>query len=195
MIDIFDIIEKMRKDPIPSGQSFFQDEMFGINSELTTARKKRKAKLQLGTLTETYIEVEYNYKIMDINIVEMEENNKNMSLSKFDIARNELKIKKLQMQRIMEENKLNDLDLKIKHMWKMYESFGEISREEFEDQEEDYYTKKIAIQLAGLDKQGKIEFAMMGKTEEDVHKVVDFVEKDLRNDKKLMNKKLLKEDE
>ena len=165
-LNVIQMVEKMQSDGCPLGQSFTQNQSFIIDMESTPARQKRSAKLQLDSAITTYIDVYYNYEEMALDIEELEEQLGFKQLTSFERRRKEIKIEKLKLQKFTESDKLRELEMNIKHMYSVFNSYKAYTREEFEDEEVEYYVNKIGENLLGLNSGGKRALANLGITEE-----------------------------
>jgi hypothetical protein len=183
-INLDKIIEDINNLDVPLYQSAFQSEMWVVNTNLTPARKKRQCKLELDRLIHDFAELEYVYEKDNLDIEEMERINSLIQTDEYTKKMNNLKIKKILITRDLNEKKLKEKEIELAYFYKMYKELPGFTRREFEMQERDYYEKKLALQISGLNEKGQFEFALMGNNSENLQKITDNLLKEMLIDKK-----------
>lgn len=186
---------ELQKGGCPLGQSLFQDKKFVLDMAFTDARKKRQCKVELNMLTEALIQQEAERELKEIQVAELIAKNKRFWVSKFEKAKNLLEIKKIRANDIMSLDRVEELKLRIQFFYAEYKKIKDYTREEFEAEEQGYYTKKLALQIheKKLNLQGTTEFALIGNNlDEDVKREIIWLESEqLKADREI--KKSLKE--
>jgi len=124
---------------IPFENSDFQNKCFVMASQQTQGRAYRAIGLRMFSKIRAIKELKYGRELEDIDIEEWEQE----TGSDFDNRRNAIKIKQKLELRSYTDKLLNDAIKELDCLYAEFKTFPLITRDEFEAQEIEYFTKKF----------------------------------------------------
>lgn len=135
---------------IPFGNSKFQMEAFIIAANITPARAYRSIGMQMHVLLTHFKDLQYQKKLQNIKIEELQHKVNDESLNIFERKRAQIELEK-----ITEENKwatklLNDSLVELNFYYEHFKAMPQYTREQFEAEEEMYYEQSLRRQCLGI---------------------------------------------
>jgi len=130
---------------IPFENSDFQNKVFGMSINQTSARAYRAIGLRMFSRLAAIEELKHSRALEDIDIEEMEENFE--SQGKYEQRRTTVEIAKKLSTRNYTDKLLNDALHELNFMYTEFKKFPTFTREEFEAQELNYFDKKFTRTL------------------------------------------------
>lgn len=137
-MEILQELEKAFYD-IPFENSDFQNKAFVMAAHQTPARAYRAIGLRMFAKLRAIKELKYVRALEDIDIAEWAQTTGN----KFEDRRNTVRTAQKLEQRSWSDKLLNDAIKELNCMYAEFKKFPAISRDEFEAQEVEYFTKKF----------------------------------------------------
>lgn len=135
---------------IPFGNTAFQTEMFVIAQQITPARAYRAVGLQmnatLGNLKTLIIE----QKLDEISVEEFKEQIQDESVSRFERARAEIKVKNVMDAMEVRRKLVNDSFHELQILYKHFSAMPQYTREQFEAEERLYFEQSLQRQTMGI---------------------------------------------
>lgn len=142
-------IEK-RSEPIPFGNSAFQNINFIKNIKMSDTRAYRDMLLRVNDRIRACKEAIYSIRKEDIDILELQEKISNEQTTKFDKMRAEIDLEQKLENRRYTEKLFKDAEEEIKTLYHYISQMKEYSREEFEAGEQEYFELSLTKQALGL---------------------------------------------
>lgn len=139
-----------RSEPIPFGNSAFQNINFIKNIKMSDTRAYRDMLLRVNDRIRACKEAIYSIRKEDIDILELREKIANEETSKFDKMRAEIDLEQKLENRAYTEKLFKDAEEEIKTLYCEIRKMPEFSREQFEAGEREYFELSLTKQALGL---------------------------------------------
>jgi hypothetical protein len=161
-----DIVEKELLDKcedIPFSNSLYQDESFVLNTSYTDARAIRNVGLALSARVRALKELEFGLETMQVDLEEIDFKLKNTQ-DQFELRRLDIEKRKKQSGLAYTMKLLKDSLYEIEYFRAILAKLPKLTRQEFEDQEKQYFIESLTRQAVGLSEPDK-SLAAMGLKE------------------------------
>lgn len=139
-----------RSEPIPFGNSAFQNINFIKNIKMSDTRAYRDMLLRVNDRIRACKEAIYSIRKEDIDILELKEKIDNPETSKFDKMRAEIDLEQKLENRAYTEKLFKDAEEEIKTLYCEIRKMPDFTREQFEAGEREYFELSLTKQALGL---------------------------------------------